>query len=447
MWSVTMAGWRPAHRSNLGTSANPSEIRPLSVCAINLPINTSMLRIWTEWLNDSLVALVVALVRLRAMSTILFFARAIMRFATCWHEPRRAASCLLRSPRLERTYVMAVNGNGRGHLTQAKSAKETLEACGVACAAILGPSNAAVKQFAESLNVPLLAIEEQQAIEEEPTATRVRKAMTFVGKAAVRQSLTAAECVASSGAFVLDFFSVPASTTVRPWCPRETRWLTICSSARHDFQRLPGDFNFLCALIHRLGFFSTSPHRVTLSMLPAAGALPPLVAIPERSCGDLLVGYFNTTTAGQAAFEVLVASGRSARIFAPGPSRTGGDDDCVVLRPPNDTEYAAARRQSRGFFGSAGFESVAENLLCGLPMVLSPANVEQQLNALEYAASFSGVRATSCLDVRDLDWLDDFGQDKERLVLFEAECSAVRAWHAQGPALLLEAVERAGGLV
>ena len=299
-----------------------------------------------------------------------------------------------------------------------------------------------LRSLAAELGAPLLLLDEQQGLADETLRVQVARLLRSLTASSVARSLRAAEFVAEHDAFVLDLFSVHSSVTVRPWCPRRTPWITLCSSARHDFRAVPGEFGFLAALYHELGFWS-SPVHAPLRPEATRRSLPPLVEEPLRGPPEnLLVGYFNSTAAADAAYELLRRRGDRAVLFASAcPRRDGGAE----LRAPDGAAFQEARGRSRGFLGSAGFETVAENLLLGLPMVLVPLNVEQTLNAAEYSRFFSGIRTSNALTSEDLAWLDGF-RASAAADAYEKQCAAFRTWHSRGPQLLLALVRSATSL-
>lgn len=76
----------------------------------------------------------------------------------------------------------------------------------------------------------------------------------------------------------------------------------------------------------------------------------------------------------------------------------------LVLHRLDDRLFLEMMRNCRGYVTTAGFESVCEAMYHGKPMMLIPAHIEQRINAADAAASGAGITA----DRFDLDRFNDF---------------------------------------
>lgn len=76
----------------------------------------------------------------------------------------------------------------------------------------------------------------------------------------------------------------------------------------------------------------------------------------------------------------------------------------LVLHHLDDRLFLEMMRSCRGYVTTAGFESVCEAMYHGKPMMLIPAHIEQRINAADAAASGAGITA----DRFDLDRFNDF---------------------------------------
>lgn len=79
-------------------------------------------------------------------------------------------------------------------------------------------------------------------------------------------------------------------------------------------------------------------------------------------------------------------------------------EGCLVLHRLDDRLFLEMMRHCRGYVTTAGFESVCEAMYHGKPMMLIPAHIEQRINAADAAASGAGIIA----DRFDLDRFNDF---------------------------------------
>lgn len=76
----------------------------------------------------------------------------------------------------------------------------------------------------------------------------------------------------------------------------------------------------------------------------------------------------------------------------------------LVLHHLDDRLFLEMMRNCRGYVTTAGFESVCEAMYHGKPMMLIPAHIEQRINAADAAASGAGITS----DRFDLDRFNDF---------------------------------------
>lgn len=76
----------------------------------------------------------------------------------------------------------------------------------------------------------------------------------------------------------------------------------------------------------------------------------------------------------------------------------------LVLHRLDDRLFLEMMRSCRGYVTTAGFESVCEAMYHGKPMMLIPAHIEQRINAADAAASGAGITA----DRFDLDRFNDY---------------------------------------
>lgn len=76
----------------------------------------------------------------------------------------------------------------------------------------------------------------------------------------------------------------------------------------------------------------------------------------------------------------------------------------LVLHHLDDRLFLEMMRSCRGYVTTAGFESVCEAMYHGKPMMLIPAHIEQRINAADAAASGAGITA----DRFDLDRFNKF---------------------------------------
>lgn len=90
----------------------------------------------------------------------------------------------------------------------------------------------------------------------------------------------------------------------------------------------------------------------------------------------------------------------------PGEAEVKRVDDTLTFQQRNDTAFLQRMAGCRAYATTAGFESVCEALYLGKPVLMVPVHIEQECNAHEAARCGAGVRA----DDFDLDRLTAFAR-------------------------------------
>ncbi len=102
-------------------------------------------------------------------------------------------------------------------------------------------------------------------------------------------------------------------------------------------------------------------------------------------------------------------------------------DDTLTFHRIDDGKFIEMMAGCRGYATTAGFESVCEALWMGKPSLLVPAHLEQEINAEDAAGIGAGIVASDF----DLSLLVDF------IPRYTADTAAFRDWVARGEELLV----------
>ena len=107
-------------------------------------------------------------------------------------------------------------------------------------------------------------------------------------------------------------------------------------------------------------------------------------------------------------------------------------DDTLTFHRINDVKFLKLLAGCKAYATTAGFESVCEALYMGKPCMMIPAHVEQECNALDAERDLAGVRS----EVFDISKLKDFAREYEEDVEF-------RMWENHADTRIMAAIENA----
>lgn len=107
-------------------------------------------------------------------------------------------------------------------------------------------------------------------------------------------------------------------------------------------------------------------------------------------------------------------------------------DETLTFHRLNDVKFLKLMAGCKAYASTAGFESVCEALYMGKPSMLIPAHVEQECNALDAERELAGVKSDSF----DIDKLKAFAHDYDEDVEF-------RMWENHAPSRIMAAIENA----
>ncbi|MGL4520753.1 MAG: glycosyltransferase family protein [Phocaeicola sp.] len=82
--------------------------------------------------------------------------------------------------------------------------------------------------------------------------------------------------------------------------------------------------------------------------------------------------------------------------------------DALTLHPINDKAFLEKMEHCNGYVSTAGFESVCEAIYLGKPLMLVPAHIEQEINAADAIAAYGGVVAEEFNLDKLVDYLKEY---------------------------------------
>jgi len=359
-------------------------------------------------------------------------------------------------------FLFVVQGEGRGHMTQALSLKQILERNGhELCAIALGKSQSRVvpKFFLDRIGVPVIIFDspnfktdpDRRGVSILGTALEnLRRLPLFVRS--MKQIHRAIHFYKPD--VVVNFFEILIAL-YGAFCPSAPRMVCI----GHQYLMLHPQFVFpplhplakwgmllyvrLCAMGAGLRLalsFRKMPDVKSRNLV----VVPPLLRGELKTLNPvtedfILVyvlndGYANDLAAKQCRCPELKICGFWDRKDA---AKVTQVQENLVFHQLDDIAFLEAMSRCRGLMCTAGFESVCEAMYLGKPVYMMPAGrqMEQQCNALD--ASFSGAGIWGC----------DFDLERfmEYLPRHRGNASEFREWVDSGETLyptLFQAVTR-----
>lgn len=329
-------------------------------------------------------------------------------------------------------YLFIVQGEGRGHLTQAIALEEFLRNSGHEVVEILvGKSNTRELPafFSRNVHAPVKRFESPNFL---PTASNKRNNLTKSILYNITQLPIYArsmrfinERIAHSGAdMVINFYELLTGLTYtffRIGIPQ------VCIG--HQYLFLHKDFEFpkknLPGLM-LLKFFTRltalgAKKKLALSFCPmnedkqnSIRVVPPLlrkeVFREEPSTGNYIHGYMVNS-----GFSENVKEWHNhhpevpLRFFWDKKNEKGIKkiDNTLSFYPLDDAEFLRQMSGCRAYASTAGFESVCEAMYLGKPVLMVPAHIEQDCNAFDAAKNGAGVISSDF----NLDKLMEFAKE------------------------------------
>ena len=326
-------------------------------------------------------------------------------------------------------YLFIVQGEGRGHLTQAISLEEMLRSRGHEVVGVLVGKSSSRRLpafFSRNIHAPIHRFESPNFL---PTASNKRNNLTRsviynAGRLPVylRSMRFIRDHIRRSGAdVVVNFYEL---LTGLAYALYRIRTPQVCIG--HQYLFLHRDFRFpkkSLPGLWGLKFFTRltclgARRKLALSFhpMPEDGregirVVPPLLRKEVFRCevsrGDYIHGYMVNS-----GFAENVRAWHDRHPEVPlrffwdkkGEADVRRVDDTLSFYPLNDVEFLRQMSGCRAYASTAGFESVCEAMYLGKPVLMVPAHIEQDCNAFDAASCGAGIVA----DDFELDRLLEF---------------------------------------
>lgn len=355
-------------------------------------------------------------------------------------------------------YLFVVQGEGRGHLTQAMTLERLLLERGHEVVGMLvgkSPQRQLPKFFTDSVKAPLSYFESMNflpsADNRKPSMVKTVLFNTFGFHKYFPSIQLVCDAIRSSDAdVVVNFYELMAGLA---YFFHDIKVPMVCIG--HQYLFLHKDFGLPRDQYPdsiALDFFTrlTSVNAVKLLALSFCPldvdkkhnivVVPPLlrdeVLEMEPTRGDYLHGYMLNSGYSDDVLQWHEAHPETELRFFwdnwdAGPVHKV--DDTLTFYLINDKEFLLQMRGCRAYASTAGFESVCEAMYMGKPVLMVPSHIEQEINAYDAVRIGAGI---AC-DHFDLSRLVEFSES------FEAD-PAFRDWAGSAAEIIVKELENVG---
>lgn len=326
--------------------------------------------------------------------------------------------------------LFTIQGEGRGHFTQALSVKQMLEKNGHSVEAVLVGKSASRKLpsfFIDNIGAPVSTFASPNFL---PSGRRARLAVSIFYNLLrlpeyIQSVLWLKRTIDSCEAdVVINFYELMTGFSymfLRPQKPQ------ICIG--HQYLLLHNDFEvpsnvnklqlsllkmFTRVTASRAGkilalSFRSMPTNNNITVVPPLLRSEVLAQKPNANYGDFILGYMLNDGFAHDV-DTFHAKHPNANLRFFWDRKSAPDilpvDEHLTFYTINDKRFVHSMAHCKAYATTAGFESVCEAMYLGKPVLMVPVHVEQDCNAFDAAKSGAGVIA----DHFDLNRLQEFAQ-------------------------------------
>jgi uncharacterized protein (TIGR00661 family) len=324
------------------------------------------------------------------------------------------------------TYIILVESNGNGHITQMKSIIENLKDTFICTGIIIGRQKSLATKFANEHNIPILNLDEPKYVSNQTTDDLVSETLSYIVEYSYYHYTTVTKFITSKSPEFIINLHLPIKIL-----SNYTRTVfNISSQNRLNFEMdeenilSENKFNKFDTLLVQFSSYMINnshfrAHKIAIDCIdnPNLITIPPLIKnVDYISTGieQSIVCYFN-----------IEPSISFYKVFSSFPNI---DFNVFVENLPSNRDlmylsnnihfnelgnsFHDMRKRCIGVICSCGVESVYENFQLGLPMICIPSNSEQLFNAYDHVRKIPGFDYTFELTKEHIEWLIKFKKDK-----------------------------------
>lgn len=364
--------------------------------------------------------------------------------------------------------LFVVQGQGRGHLTQAMALRKILERAGHTIVEVLvgGDARKPLPSFVREsfgrlpvarYHSPAMVLDESERKIDWIDTIRRGGRLAPAYRAGLRRIESSIQ--SHQPDVVINFFEPLVG-----WYYMKTGCRIPQVSIAHQHMFLHPRYPFpagarverkAMTLFTRLGSYG-STMRLALSLYPAESrtadrlhVVPPLLreSVTEASAAVRDDGHFLLYLWRQELITEVIKMNKLTpslpiHCFADlgsnvvVPESGGQVTDTLALHPLSETRFIELMRTARGVASTAGFESTCEAMYLGKPLMMVPTHLEQRCNALDALLAGAGTRANAF----DLRRLDRFSRS------YSFDSVAFREWADSAAAVYVDRIEEAAAV-
>tara|TARA_B000000565_G_scaffold104539_1_gene78185 strand:- start:439 stop:1671 length:1233 start_codon:yes stop_codon:yes gene_type:complete len=320
------------------------------------------------------------------------------------------------------TYIILVESNGNGHITQMKSIIENLKDTFVCVGIIIGREKPLATKFAKDNQIPILNLHEPKYVSDQTTDSLVSETLSCIVEYSYYHYTTVTKFITSKSPEFIINLHLP----IKILSNYTTTVFNISSQNRLNFdmdeQNILSEnkFDKFDTLLVQFSSYMINnshfrAHKIAIDCIdnPNVTTIPPLIkTIHSLSTGTdkSIVCYFNVEP--HISFYRLFSNFPNI-VFNVFLENIPSNREMMYLSDnihfyELGNLFQDMRQKCIGVISSCGVESIYENFQLGLPMVCIPSNSEQLFNAYDHSRKIPGFDYTFELTKKHIEWLINF---------------------------------------
>tara|TARA_Y100000739_G_C20613750_1_gene470497 strand:+ start:6393 stop:7592 length:1200 start_codon:yes stop_codon:yes gene_type:complete len=316
------------------------------------------------------------------------------------------------------SYVILVESNGLGHITQMKNIIRLLTGYYNCAGIVIGRFNEDVYDFAKNDNIPLISLNEPEFVSNKDTEHIINDTIRYVIEFSYLHYKKVSKFICRMNPEFIINLHLPiklvsiATKTV----------FNVSTQNRLDFDKdyysIISDNKFTKFTLNSVIFSSYVVHNSYLNVHNIAidscesdpQTIPPMInndlEISKRD-ENIIVCYFNIPQTLEL-YNIFKEFENTKFVIFIKNSKIYKSTSKNVIFIEIGEDFDEYRTKSLGIISTCGVETIYENFKIGLPMVCIPSNAEQAYNAYDHSRKISGFKWTYSLNKNHIQWLINF---------------------------------------
>ena len=316
------------------------------------------------------------------------------------------------------SYVILVESNGLGHITQMKNIIRLLTGYYNCAGIVIGRFNEDVYDFAKNDNIPLISLNEPEFVSNKDTEHIINDTIRYVIEFSYLHYKKVSKFICRMNPEFIINLHLPiklvsiATKTV----------FNVSTQNRLDFDKdyysIISDNKFTKFTLNSVIFSSYVVHNSYLNVHNIAidscesdpQTIPPMInndlEISKRD-ENIIVCYFNIPQTLEL-YNIFKEFENTKFVIFIKNSKIYKSTSKNVIFIEIGEDFDEYRTKSLGIISTCGVETIYENFKIGLPMVCIPSNAEQAYNAYDHSRKIPGFKWTYSLNKNHIQWLINF---------------------------------------